>query len=75
MRGRGMQRGVLRAALGFWHGNCLILVLSFASVQGVSLKGNAVFCGVDESRVEAIGKRIAIERTLVFVRSLVMSLR
>ena len=68
---RGMQRDFLRGpgALGFRHGSCLILDLTFASIRVGSSKINAVFYGVSESCVEAIGRPIAVERTLIFVRS------
>jgi hypothetical protein len=71
MLGRGRQKDFLRGpgALGLRYGDCLILVLTFASSRGGEVKKNAVFYAVAVSCVEAIGRPIAVERTLVFVRS------
>jgi hypothetical protein len=52
-----------------------LLVLTFASLRGQRLKENAVFCRVAESCVDVMNEPIAIERTQVFVRSFVVSLR
>ena len=52
-----------------------ILVLTFASLRGQRLEENAVFCGVAQSCVDAMDEHLAIERTLFFVRSFVVSLR
>ena len=52
-----------------------ILVLTLASLRDQRLHENAVICGVVESCVHAINERATVERTLVFVRSFVVSLR
>lgn len=52
-----------------------LLVLTFASLRGQCLKESPVFYGVAESCVDAMDEPVTIERTQIFVRSFVVSLR
>ena len=75
MLGRGLHRTFFAILERVLAQELQLLVLTFASLRGQCLKENAVFCGVAESCIDVMDEPVAIERTLIFVRSSMKSLR
>ena len=73
--GRGLHRTFFAILERVLAQELQLLVLTFASLRGQCLKENAVFCGVAESCIDVMDEPLAIERTQIFVRSFVVSLR